>query len=69
MENYCEGGVCYKCRSSKILIIGVLVLINAYYAKYDWALFVGWLLVVKGILHMMWPACPHCKMDTPKKRR
>jgi len=54
-------GVCHKCLGMKKLILGVLILLNAYLAWVNWAVFVGGIIALAGLLKMLWPNCPHCK--------
>ena len=57
----CEGGICLKCKGAKLLVVGILVLLNTYYGWMSWAYFVGWILVLVGVLKLICPTCPHCK--------
>jgi len=43
-----------------ILILGVLILVNAYYAVVGWAIFIGAILVVAGLLKLVIPHKPCC---------
>lgn len=54
------GGSCHRCWGMIALVLGVLVLLNANYGMVSWAMFVGIILVVKGLVKMIWPHCPHC---------
>jgi len=60
--NACTGGACGKCRAGKWLVVGLAILANnLWWPKYnDWA-FVGGLLALGGLLHMMKPSCGHCE--------
>ncbi len=57
----CTGGGCYKCMSGKWVLVGVLVLLNTRYPVVSWSVFIGVLLVLKGLLKVVMPHCPHCK--------
>ncbi len=37
----------------KILILGALILINVYWPFMDWAQFVGWVLVLAGVVKLI----------------
>jgi len=50
-----------RCWAAKLLLVGVLVLGNEYYLGWSWAAFVGWLLVLMGLLKLVWPCCVCCK--------
>ena len=42
---------------AKMLVLGLLVLANAYWPTVDWVTFIGILLVVVGLMKMATPAC------------
>ena len=56
----CETGCgcTSQCRSGKKLVLGALVIANAYWGKFDWPMFIGIVLVVLGAIKMMMPKCP-----------
>ena len=56
----CHDGACSKCHAGKLLIVGVLVLANAFWSFLDWGVFIGLLLVLVGLLKLLKPMCPHC---------
>ncbi len=56
----CYHGVCGKCHGVKVLVIGVLVLANALWPFAGWAVFVGALLTLGGVLKLVKPTCGHC---------
>ncbi len=60
MHDCCVGGSCHKCWGMKALVLGALVMLNASYMVVGWATFIGAVLVLKGIVTMVWPHCPHC---------
>jgi hypothetical protein len=43
------------CWRVKKLILGILVLANIYWLKWDWWMLIGWILVVAGLISMMKP--------------
>jgi hypothetical protein len=49
------------CWHWKMLILGVLILLNAYYNLVSWAMFIGGILAIKGLLGLLMPHCGHCK--------
>ena len=57
----CWDGVCPKCHAGKKLILGVLVLLNAWFNVVSWAVFIGVILVLMGLLKWIKPTCPHCQ--------
>ena len=46
-----------RCIGLSKLIIGVLILLNAYYAWLTWDYFIGGLLVILGLLRLVIPVC------------
>ena len=57
----CSWGTCPMCKSLKLIVLGVLILLNAYMAWFSWAVFVGGIITLAGLLKLIWPTCPHCK--------
>jgi len=57
----CHHGMCGKCHAGKLLLLGVLVLVNSLWSVLDWGLLIGGLLVVGGVLKLVKPICPHCE--------
>ena len=63
----CEG-MCAKCMSGKLIVIGAVVLLTAvYWPMYIWHV-LGVLLIVKGVMKMAMPSCGHCSSDMPMKK-
>jgi len=57
----CMGGYCSNCRGGSLLVMGLLILANAYWSfVQDWYVFFGGLLAIGGLLKMIMPNCPHC---------
>lgn len=54
-------GMCHKCMGLKALILGVLILLNVYLVGLDWAVFVGAVIALAGIVKMLMPNCSHCR--------
>lgn len=59
-------GYCGKCQGYKLLVLGILILVNFYWLKWDWWLFVGAVFVLKGLLMTWKPSCPCPKEDKKK---
>lgn len=61
-DSYCScvGGMCHKCRGSKLIIAGIVFLANYYWLNWDWWMLVGWLLLVAGLAKIVKPYCGHC---------
>ena len=51
---------CRKCWGIKMFILGVLILLNAYFNVVSWAVFIGAVLALKGLISMIWSKCS-CK--------
>ena len=70
----CHHGMCGKCHGVKKLVVGALLLLNAFvwpqWLGVDgWVSFVAVLMVVGGFLMLVKPTCGHCDTDMPKKGR
>ena len=58
----CMWGMCSKCSAWKMLIVGIIFLVNVYWPFVsNWWTLVGALLVIGGIVKLAMPCCPHCK--------
>ena len=53
--------MCTKCHAGKLLVLGVLVILNSMFGFLDWGLFIGGLLVLGGLVKLAKPMCPHCQ--------
>jgi len=64
----CNCGMCYKCDSSKWIILGILVLLNALLQFIRWDIFIGILLIIKGFVNIVKPTCGHeiCEPESGK---
>jgi hypothetical protein len=56
-KNVCEIGCTPQCLGVKLLIVGILVILNARYVWFDWGTFVGGLIGIKGLLLLIMPDC------------
>lgn len=50
-----------KMMGCKMLVLGILVLINVYWPMVSWDKFIGWILVLAGVVKLIMPGCKHCK--------
>jgi len=41
----------------KMLILGALILANSYWQVFTWVNFIGWIIVIAGIVKLCKPAC------------
>lgn len=61
-EKVCSiHGHCPKCCGMNMLVLGILIILNAYYGWLTWWYFLGGIIALKGLLKMLMPVCPHCK--------
>ena len=75
----CWEGICSSCHGIKKLVIGVLLLINAFvWPKWlgvdGWIAFAAVLMVILGVMKFAMPSCGHCggsmpMMEGGKKKR
>lgn len=49
-----------KMMGCKMLVLGALVLANAYWNIFNWANFIGWILVIAGLVKLVGYSCK-CK--------
>ena len=73
----CCDGVCSKCHAGKKVVLGALVLANAFFGPWkvtsgadtltNWIAFFAVLFIIKGVLKFVMPNCPHCKAEMPAK--
>ena len=56
----CHHGMCMKCHSGMLLVLGALVLVNNVWNVLSWGIFIGGLLILVGLLKLVKPMCPHC---------
>tara|TARA_Y100000310_G_C20499464_1_gene723217 strand:- start:720 stop:914 length:195 start_codon:yes stop_codon:yes gene_type:complete len=62
-------GVCSKCKSIKLLVIGIIILVTAmYYSTYIWHV-IGGIFILKGILFLAKPAGCDCGPTTTKGKK
>lgn len=47
-------------RGAVMLLVGALVLLNAYYMWLSWPIFIGILIVLKGLKVLVMPRCNCC---------
>jgi len=58
-KNVCGCGHCTpQCMGMKKIVIGILVILNAKYAWFDWATFIGGIIVLIGLVKLSMPVCP-----------
>ncbi len=50
----------HKCKSGKMVIIGILILLNAIYGLFSWGIFVGGVVALLGLVGLVHPH-PKCK--------
>lgn len=64
MEN-CTG----RCIASKLLVIGIVLILVRMYTTWDIWVVIGAILIIKAILLYVMPMC-HCQVDAqPKKKK
>ncbi len=53
MENCCTPA----CMGIKLLILGIILIVNQYYFKFDIWMVIGVLLIIKAIIMFIMPVC------------
>ena len=61
-----DNGVCSTCAGVKLVVIGVIMLANAYWPFADWWVLAGILVVLMGLVKIIKPTCPHCTVEMAK---
>ena len=51
----CSSGHGCKCMGGCILVLGVLILLNALYGWMTWGVFVGVIVILKGLIALLHP--------------
>lgn len=68
------GGVCGKCKGIQCVVLGILIVANAWQGYLDWAMFIGIIILVSGLARWFKPTCGCMDADgsammSAKKRR
>lgn len=53
MDEKCAG--MHKKKGAMMLVLGLLILANAYWSVLSWAMFIGWIAVIAGIIKLLMP--------------
>jgi len=69
-----SSGVCGKCHGVMKIVFGALLLVNAFlWPKWlgidGWIAFVAALMVIFGLIKLLKPACGHCEVEKPAKKK
>ena len=46
----CSTGCHMGCYSGMLIVLGILVLLNAIYSWFNWGVFIGGIIILKGII-------------------
>ena len=64
----CCDGVCGKCHATKFIVVGLVLIANQLWLKWDIWVVIGALLVLKGVMKLAMPGgCGHCREMPAKK--
>ena len=50
-----------QCMGTKLIVLGVLIILNSAYGWFDWAVFIGGIIAIFGLVHVLLPVCPCSK--------
>ena len=68
MDPMCHDGVCAKCWGVKYLVVGIVLVANQWWFKWDIWVVIGVLLILKGVIKLAMPACGHCQPSMAMKK-
>ena len=68
MDATCCDGICGKCRAAKFIVLGLILVANQWWFKWDIWVVIGVLLIIKGLMKLAMPSCGHCKSEAPAKK-
>ena len=51
----------HKHKSMKMLVVGILILLNSTYGLVSWGVFVGGIVALLGLIGLIHPGCPASK--------
>lgn len=66
---FMEDGICHKCFGWKLIAIGAVLVAVRMYTTWDIWIVLGALLVLKGVLKLANPKCPHCEIKPANKKK
>ena len=61
MDMTCHEGMCAKCHAGKLVVFGIILIVNQLYIGWDIWVVIGALFVLKGLMKFAMPMCSHCK--------
>lgn len=67
MDATCYGGYCAKCYAGKWIVLGIILIVNQLYLNWDIWVVIGVLAILKGLMKLAKPTCPHCEAPAAKK--
>lgn len=68
MDATCHDGYCGKCHGAKWIVLGLILIVNQLYLRWDIWVVLGVLIVLKGIMKLTMPSCSHCQSSMAMKK-
>jgi len=62
-------GVCHQCFAWMLIAVGAILVLVTVYTTWNIWIVIGALFIIKGILKLAKPMCPHCEVKPTGKKK